>query len=49
MSKGEIVGNIYCHNLRQNCVVCFNLLIEAIKGGCNMSYLKISAQVGRPS
>ena len=49
------VKDIYCHNLRQNCVVCFSRLIEAIgEGGGgglggNMSYLKVCAQVGRPS
>ena len=53
MLKGEIVGgDIYCHNLSQNCVECFSRLIEAIKrggGGGNMRCLKVGARVGRPS
>ena len=46
--RGEIVGDIYCHNLRKNCDACFSHLIEGIKG-CNMSCLKVGALVGRPS
>ena len=30
--KREIVGDIYCHNLRQNYAACFSCLIEAIRG-----------------
>ena len=43
-----IVGDICCHNLRQNCVACFSHLTEAIRG-CNISSLKVGARVGRPS
>ena len=48
MPNGEIVGDIYCHNLRQNCAACFSHLIEAIRG-CNMSCLKVGAHVSIPS
>ena len=27
-----IVGDICCHNLRQNCAACFSRLTEAIRG-----------------
>ena len=47
MPNGEIVGDIYCHNLKKNCVACFNRLIEAIREGmgvcCNMNYLNVGA------
>ena len=47
-AKGELIGDIYCHNLRQNCAACFNRLTEAIRG-CNMKCLNVSALVGRSS
>ena len=45
MLNGEIVGDIYCHNLRQNYAACFSHLTEAIRG-CHMGFLKVGAQVG---
>ena len=42
------VEDIYCHNLRQNCVVCFNSLIDTIRG-CNMNCLKVRGRVGGSS
>ena len=52
MPKGEIVGIIYCHNLRQNCATCLCCLTEVIRTrleGCNMHCLKVGARVGRPN
>ena len=47
MPNGEIVGDIYCHNLMKNCVACFNHLIETIREGkgvcCNMNCLNVGA------